>query len=191
MSDFEIKNKVCQRKEAKELRESLTNEYRKECSISIEKQLRGTSMYHEAHAVFSYASFGSEVDTWEINRKILKDGKILYLPKTNAKEKKMEFYPVSDLSGLKAGYMGIYEPLEIDNHEIKEGRILMIMPGLAFDRKKNRLGYGGGFYDRYLAQYPEFTTIMLAYAKQEMPQIITEDTDRKVMQIITENEIIT
>lgn len=191
MSDFEIKNKVCQRKVAKELRESLTNEYRKECSISIEKQLRGTSMYHEAHAVFSYASFGSEVDTWEINRKILKDGKRLYLPKTYPKEIKMIFYPVTDLSELEAGYMGIYEPLEIGNHEIKEGRILMIMPGLAFDRKKNRLGYGGGFYDRYLAQCPEFTTIMLAYAKQEMPQIITEDTDRKVMQIITENEIIT
>lgn len=191
MSNFEIKNKVCQRKEAKELREGLSNVYRKECSLSIEKHVRSTLMYHEAHAVFSYASFGSEVDTWEINRKILKDGKRLYLPKTYPKEMKMIFYPVTDLSELEAGYMGIYEPLEIGNHEVKEDRILMLMPGLAFDREKRRLGYGGGFYDRYLAQYPELTTIMLAYAKQEMPRIITEDTDRKVMQIITENEIIT
>lgn len=191
MSNYEINNKVCQRKKAKAVREGLSNEYRKECSLSIEKQLRSTLVYHEASAVFSYASFGSEVDTWEINRMILRDGKRLYLPKTYPKEMKMMFYPVTDLSSLEAGYMGIYEPLETGNHGVKEDRILMLMPGLAFDREKRRLGYGGGYYDRYLAQYPELTTIMLAYAKQEMPRIITEKTDREVMQIITENEIIT
>lgn len=190
-----------QRLQAKEKRNEIGEADRERFSGQIHKRLQSFPGYQQAEVVFSYASFGSEVDTWGINQTVLDDGKRLYLPKTDVSHQKMEFYPVTSLQELVPGYQGILEPVDAcfrTGREIlrKNSRLLLLLPGLAFDRAGNRLGYGGGFYDRFLAEYLcgriAYCTelVMLAFSTQEVKTVETEQTDYKVRHIITEQELI-
>lgn len=117
------------------------------------------SCYKKADYIFSYMSFRNEVDTEKFHRKVLEDGKILLLPRVLSKEV-MEFYQINDMSRLKKSSMGILEPdetceLYVHNKHFLENDFnstlhFMILPGLAYDHSFGRLGYGGGYYDRYL-----------------------------------------
>lgn len=190
-----------QRLQSKKKRNEIGEADRERFSKQIHKRLQNVPGYQQAELVFSYASFGSEVDTWGINQTVLDDKKQLYLPKTDVLHQTMEFYPVTSLHELVPGYQGILEPagpcLDTDGEIAwKNSRFLLLLPGLAFDRAGNRLGYGGGFYDRFLAEYLcECTAsgtevVMLAFSAQEVNLVVTEQTDYKVRQIITERELI-
>lgn len=161
-------------------------------SQEIQNRIRESRRYKEAETVLSYASFRSEVSTDQINEWILQDGKRLYLPRTYADRKEMIYYRVTELSSLKPGYQGICEPAQKDPWLPAEGQVegpvLMLMPGAAFDRYGSRIGYGGGYYDRFLDIYGGWIThkVMLAFAGQQLPKIYRENHDIAPDGIITE-----
>ena len=145
------------RKKMLSLRDSLSEKERREKSREIAKRLFTLEEFQKAEVVLSYQSFRSEVETTEMNQKIRESGKSLYLPKTYADRKEMAFYRVYSDADLIPGYQGILEPQEKEPFteklvSLKPEKVLMLMPGAAFDDKGNRIGYGGGYYDRFLSQ---------------------------------------
>ena len=187
-----MNDKAKLRKRMLSIRDELTGDIRAENSELIRKKLVGSSIYKNAEIVLSYASYRSEVDTWAINKQILADNKKLYLPKTYVKEKRLRFIRVSDMDELKPGALGIMEPdgegEGIDPKMTGAGAILMIMPGVAFDNNGARLGYGGGFYDRYLSEYEDIIprTVLIAFEAQRADEICTDEYDIRPGQILTE-----
>ena len=138
------------RKKMLSLRDSLSEKERMEKSREIAKRLFTLEEFQKAEVVLSYQSFRSEVETTEMNQKIRESGKSLYLPKTYADRKEMAFYRVYSDADLIPGYQGILEPQEKEPFteklaSLKPEKVLMLMPGAAFDDKGNRIGYGGGF----------------------------------------------
>lgn len=188
-----------------EHRDGLDPAWRLENSRSIVKKVLDSELYKRAEIILSYSSIRSEVETDFLNRTVLEHGKQLYLPKTDFLKKQMHFYPVEDLSLLHEGYQGILEPEEampledlfseekenLDGKETSDGRFLMVMPGAGFDENGNRMGYGGGYYDRYLRRYREYlTSLFIAFYEQKMPFIPTESFDRKPDYIMTQRGLL-
>ena len=192
----------------------------------IREIVTGMEEYREAEAVLAYVSYKSEVDTIALIRQALKDGKYVFAPKVSGNE--MEFWQITTMEDLQEGYRGIREPVQnidfpewlikrcsvVDTDMAVEKaddcvqdvcKVMMWMPGVAFDKERHRIGYGGGFYDRYLnrllqrleqttsanqtrTQIGHFilTTVALAYSCQVLEQIPYEEHDMKPDLLITE-----
>ncbi len=182
------------RRRALETRDALAEEWRFETSQIIVEKLLASEWYRQSEILLSYCSIRSEVYTRELNERILADGKQLFLPRTDAKEKTMCFYKVEDLKKLKKGNFGVPEPRGseaveqvMESGSYSKEKILMVMPGVSFDEKGHRLGYGGGFYDRYLQHYGTMlTSVMIAFAEQETWIIPAEPCDVKPEHRITQ-----
>ena len=104
----------------------------------------------------------------------LREGKRVAVPKVHGEE--MRSIWLTDLTRVAKGYSGIPEPIA-DGPAADDPRALVLMPGLAFDRQGHRIGYGGGFYDKFLARGPEHPTIALCYDFQLLPELETEEFD--------------
>lgn len=201
-------NKKELRKQISHIRNSLTPEQRHAKSYEIARRVIEHERYKDAETIFLFCSYKSEVDTSEILRHALDNGKQVYLPKVEYDERsgsdEMEFYQILSEEDVCEGYKGIYEP--IGNHtrkmipEVIHGKMLMILPGLVFDKRGNRIGYGGGFYDRYLRRLefaleiknaPTICKMAVAFACQivEDEQIQAEAHDVKVSYIVTESDV--
>lgn len=126
-----------------------------------------------------YASLPKEISTFALISNALGAGKTPLLPAiTDKKNRKMEFYPVRDLASLKKGVWGILEP---DQGETAQVPDLIILPGVAFSLEGERIGYGGGFYDRYLASHnPVAVRIGLAFSFQIFGKLPHSETDMPV-----------
>lgn len=187
------------RRRALETRNALEAEWRQETSRIIVEKLLTSEWYQQSEILLSYCSIRSEVETRVLHERIREDGKQLYLPRTNAAEKTMCFYRAEDLKKLRKGDFGVPEPrgdeaveLVMESGAFSREKILMVMPGVAFDEKGYRLGYGGGFYDRYLQRYGTMlTSVMIAFAEQETWIIPAETCDVKPEHIITQKTMIT
>ncbi len=156
------------RKVIRGYRKSLTNEDAAMKSITILNKLFSTEQYQHAECVYCYIDFRNEVKTMPLIKKALKDGKRVAAPRISGET--MEFYYISGYSDLAEGSFGILEP--VDGCKLaEETDALMIMPGMAFDRENHRIGYGGGFYDRYLERENTHYKIALAYHFQIFEQI--------------------
>lgn len=172
-------------------RDSLSERERMEQSQQVMEKIWCLESVQRADTILSYCSFRSEVSTEKINERILAEGKRLYLPKTYPDKHEMKFYQVMGRADLIRGYQGIMEPKEGEALFEKEGsslgRIVMLMPGVAYDEKGNRLGYGGGYYDRYLAEFgKELDEVcMLAFDVQQTKQIEVELSDVRPDRIVT------
>ena len=189
------------RKKAVETRDSIDEESRQQKSEEIAKKILEADWFKEADIVLSYHAFRSEVEVDALNRAVLTQDKKLYLPKTYVKEKQIRFFEITDLSKLKRGYQKIWEPTgeepEFSFETVKEEqkKVLMIMPGTAYDARGYRMGYGGGYYDRYLNAHEEewkmidFMTVFAAFSEQKMILIPGERCDVKPDVIVTEKEI--
>ena len=104
----------------------------------------------------------------------------------------MEFYLISEYAQLAPGTMNIPEPVPNCVKIISFPEMtLMIMPGVAFDRNLNRVGYGGGYYDRFLEKHPDFVRIAISYELQLCDYVPVEPTDYKPHMLITEKQILT
>ena len=179
------------RSQAHQNRDAIPVCRREEWSVEIQQKVRDSLWYQEAKIIFSYASYRSEVSTDLINQWALEDGKELYLPRTYTQQHQMICYRVRDLSLLTAGYKGIREPREDEPwdplaHDTQIP-VMMLMPALAYDKKGSRLGYGGGYYDRYLAAHPQFKTcsVAIGYSCQRTQQPLpVEETDRNPYQVM-------
>ena len=104
----------------------------------------------------------------------LADGKRIAVPKVYGDE--MKFIYLDDLSQVEIGYCGIPEPIH-DTPIGDDPSALVLMPGLAFDGEGHRIGYGGGFYDKFLEQEPGHPTLALCYDFQMLPHLDTEEHD--------------
>lgn len=178
----------------KKQRDSLSQEDRAVWNKMIRRRLQDSAKYHECRRIFAFVSFRSEVDTHDIIRQALEDGKEVFVPRVE--DGGMEFYRIYELDGLVTSSFGVPEPVSSENQRfteaIKRSNNLMLMPGLAFDRTGNRIGYGAGYYDRYLLLHPtmDFYKIALAYEFQIMTELPTEEYDIRVDEIISPDEVI-
>ena len=158
----------------KELRDSIRAKKRAMTPEEIEARSRrlgellaGSPAYREADTIYGYLPYNQEVRTVPMLERVA-------VPKVYGEE--MRFIYLTDLSRVAKGYSGIPEPIA-DGPAADDPRALVLMPGLAFDRQGHRIGYGGGFYDKFLAREPEHPTIALCYDFQLLPELETEEFD--------------
>ena len=146
------------RKEIREKKRAMTPEEIREKSRILMEKLLKTELYQKADTLYGY----------------LAEGKRVAVPKVYGEE--MRFLYLEDLSQVAPGYGGIPEPIA-DSPVAEDPHALVLMPGLAFDREGHRIGYGGGFYDRFLAKEPEHPTVALCYEFQMVENLPVEEFD--------------
>lgn len=145
-----------------------------ERSEQLCRMVLNTEAYREAGTLYGYLSFNQEVQLLPLLQQALRDGKQVALPKCFGKE--MRFILMSDLSRIQCSAFGAPEPVD-DEPIARDPAALVIVPGLAFDRQGYRTGYGGGYYDRFLAQEPDHPTIGLCYDFQLVSRLETDPHD--------------
>ena len=187
MEDIEIKKEKL-RKEYKSIRSNVNNKIEK--SRDITNKLVRNENFEKAKVLAIYKSFGTEVDTAELINYSINIGKTVVLPKVEGDE--LKFYKVNSINEnfIKSSF-GVEEPLGNESNFVDKTCIdLVIVPGLCFDREKNRLGFGRGYYDRYLKN-EDLKTIGICFDEQILEKEIlpiTED-DVKLDEIITDKRI--
>ena len=189
------------RKEILDKRDSLSLEQQTEKSRQIFEKLRTLEEYKHSRNILIYADFGSEVKTDDIIIDCLEMGKNVYCPKvTDHENGLMVFAKIKSIDDLKPGFVGLREP-DIDDlttvFHVNDstdggiGRTLVILPGVAFDHNLNRIGYNGGFYDRFLEKNETLETVAVAYSIQVISDDIPiEFHDQRPQKIVTESEIL-
>jgi 5-formyltetrahydrofolate cyclo-ligase len=170
------------RKEILALRNSIGDA--RERSAKIAQNLFKTEMFMRAQCVFTYVSFKNEVDTLGIIRKIIGKKEVV-VPAFN--DSSMQLSLLQKLSDLKEGRFGILEPRPCLPARSEIG--LVIVPGIAFDRKGNRVGFGGGYYDRILKGI-KAPKVALSYSFQVLPKIPSTKHDVRMDFVVTEDEVI-
>lgn len=165
-------------------RQMTENEIKKK-SRRIQARLFEETCFLEADVIYCYVSYDQEVMTRTLITEALESGKRVAVPKVMGKE--MEFIYLHSLEELVSGYRGIDEP--VGTEIAREEKALMILPGLAFDGHGNRVGYGGGFYDRYLNKWKDtcFARLAVAFDFQVVDHLEMEPCDQKVDLILTES----
>lgn len=148
--------------------------------ILAEKFARSNA-YRAAKTIYGYLPYNQEVRTVPMLRRALDEGKRVAVPKVYGDD--MKFIYLDDLSQVAKGYAGIPEPVA-DGPVAQDETALVLMPGLAFDRAGHRIGYGGGFYDKFLAREPHHPTVALCYDFQVMDRLETEEFDIPVDLVI-------
>ncbi len=184
------------RSQGKTLRDSITPMEREKLSQDIATRLYQSVYYQKCSKVFIYVSFRTEVDTQNIISRALLDQKKVYVPRVEGK--KIEFYEIQSLKELIPSDYGILEPMPseknryhscepYDNGVGMDYVNLMLLPGLAFDLRGNRIGYGAGYYDRFLTLYSpsRFYKVALAFDLSIFKEIPAEEFDIKVDAILT------
>lgn len=182
-----VKDRI--RKEILAYRSQLSPESRTTASLQIIEKLVASDLYQHAKVIFAFVPFRHEVEIESLFEACWADQKEIYVPKVDPKQKSMQFYRIQEWEDLEQGHYGIREPKAVC-HPYTSGRIdLILMPGAAFDRAKSRLGYGAGYYDRYLRQLEGRPFLLApAFAMQIIEEVPTDEWDCPVDRIVTETE---
>lgn len=171
-------------------RKELSETYRETASQKIAEKVLSLPELAGIDQIFLYASYRQEVDTYFLIEELIRRGKKVCCPKVKGNE--MDFYRITGKNDLTEGYKQIPEPQKDCPVCLQEeGRILMLLPGACFDRQGGRIGYGGGYYDRYLGRFAkeQFILYGLAFSCQIINETIPlEETDVRIDGIITEKE---
>lgn len=162
------------RKAIRERKRSMTFQEIEEKSRQLGILFAQSEAYRRAKTIYGYLPYNQEVRTIPMLERALAEGKRVAVPKVYGEE--MRFIYMTDLSQVAKGYAGIPEPIA-DGPVAQDPTALMLMPGLAFDRQGHRIGYGGGFYDKFLAREPDHPTLALCYDFQMVPQVDTQTFD--------------
>lgn len=168
MNKQELRSMIRQRKRA------MTPEEIQRRSDALRELFLRTEAYRQAKTIYGYLPYNQEVRTVPILEKALRDGKKAAVPKVYGDE--MKFIYLDDLTQVAKGYAGIPEPIA-DGPVARDETALVLMPGLAFDPQGRRIGYGGGFYDRFLRREPNHPTLALCYSFQVLEHLETEEFD--------------
>jgi 5-formyltetrahydrofolate cyclo-ligase len=181
------------RKEIFRARAALPGEEAAAKSGLIAKKLLALEEYRRAKVIMAYVDFRNEVRTDGLIRESLARGKAVAVPFTDTREKRLVpslllNYP----EDLAPGTWGILEPAPGRLRPVEPAEIdLVVVPGVAFDPMGNRLGYGGGYYDRFLPlTRPDCFHVAPAYELQIVPEIETGPHDRPVHCVVTEERVI-
>lgn len=138
----------------------------------------------------AYVTFGSEFDTRDFIADVLAQGKTLALPRVERGSRALKLYAVRDPGNqLEAGVWGIRQPRADLCPEIPAAQVeFVLVPGVAFTRQCERLGYGGGFYDRFIRSLaPRPALVAAAFALQVLPELPMSETDQRVDRVATED----
>lgn len=162
------------RKIIREKKRAMSPEQILAASTRLKAQFLETKQYKEAKTVYGYLPYNQEVRTESILLQALADGKRVAVPKVYGDE--MRFIYIQDFENLEKSEMGIPEPID-DAPVAEDATALVLMPGLAFDPDGHRVGYGGGFYDKYLEKEPNHPTVALCFDFQMFPQLDADEHD--------------
>ena len=166
------------RKEILYLRDNLEERYSK--SMIIKDKIMNLDIYKNSNCIALYYSMKSEVDTKELIKESLELGKKVVLPRIINKNK-MIFISVNSDTNYEKNSYGVLEPIGEEESNID----LIICPGVAFDKDNNRLGYGRGYYDKYLKD-KDIYKIGICYKEQLVDKIDIDDFDIKMDMVITD-----
>lgn len=167
-------DKQALRKAIREKKRAMTEEQICEASLRLGELFIRSEMYQQAKTLYGYLPYNQEVRTTAMLQQALSDGKRVAVPKIYGDE--MKFIFLDDLSQVEKGYSGIPEPIK-DGPVADDPTALVLMPGLAFDAQGHRVGYGGGFYDRFLEKEPNHPTVALCYEFQMLPELPVQEYD--------------
>jgi len=162
------------RRKIREQKRAMTEAEIESRSAQLGELFAKSKLYLEAETIYGYLPYNQEVRTVPMLERALKDGKKVAVPKVYGDT--MKFIYLEDLTQVEKGYAGIPEPAA-DAPVAEDPTALVLMPGLAFTKNGDRMGYGGGFYDRFLAEEPNHPTLALCYAFQMVEQLPTEEYD--------------
>lgn len=191
MGDSATQDKTYLRVRYRDVRSNMDPAVRAEIDSAISFNLWETEEYKRCSMVLSYASFGEEADTLTTFVKAWEDGKTVAVPRCIPAGHRMVFYAISSLDDLARGHIGLSEPSDDRARQVSPTPdSICITPALCYDRKGHRLGYGGGYYDRFLSGFPG-TSIGLCRAAQLSEIILPQDElDIPVDLVVTEKEVI-
>ncbi|WP_291579027.1 5-formyltetrahydrofolate cyclo-ligase [Clostridium sp. UBA6640] len=179
------------RKEILQKRDLICEEDKKLIDEEVFNRLISSDEYKKANTIFAFVSFKSEVDTYKFIEHALSQGKTVGVPKVIKEEKYMDVFKINFLSDLESGYFGVMEPSESCEKINKDNIDFILMPGAVFDEKGGRIGYGGGFYDKFLSDVKDSVPkIAIAYELQIIDSVPMEEYDIKIDGIITEKRTI-
>ncbi len=181
----QVVEKARLRKQFLDTRDALSLDFIKITSKEIQDNLRKVDFFRTAKTIGAYYSIGSEVRTQDIMQEILNAGKELALPKVIKND--LVFKKISSFPELEQGTYSIMEPK--DKCEIVKNLDVVIVPAIALTKDGFRLGYGFGYYDRYL-HGKKSKTIALSYAKQVIKSFPHDNNDVKINVIVTEDKVI-
>ena len=167
-------DKQALRKEIRDKKRAMTEAEIVAASQRLAELFVASEAYRQAKTIYGYLPYNQEVRTVPILQQALADGKRVAVPKCYGDE--MRFIYLEDLSQVEKGYCGIPEPIA-DEPVADDATALVLMPGLAFDPQGHRMGYGGGFYDKFLEKEPNHPTIALCYGFQMLEHLETEAHD--------------
>ena len=167
-------NKKELRQKIREKKRAMTIEEIEAKSARLGELFLASDAYKNAKSIYGYLPYNQEVRTVAMLKQAIADGKRVAVPKCYGDE--MRFIWMDDLSKVEKGYANIPEPID-DGPIADDPTALVLMPGLAFDPQGHRIGYGGGFYDKFLAAEPDHPTLALCYDFQVFPHLDTEEFD--------------
>ncbi len=167
-------DKVVLRREIREKKRAMTQEDIALRSERLAELFVATDAYKQAKTIYGYMPYNQEVRTVPILQRALLDGKKVAVPKVYGDI--MRFIYLDDLSKVEKSSMGIPEPVA-DEPVAEDPTALVLMPGVAFTKSGDRIGYGGGYYDRFLAAQSEHPTVALCYDFQVLESLPTEEFD--------------
>ena len=182
--------KAMLRREILAKRHALTEKECRERSRKICETFLASSEYRDASSILLYKAYNNEVDTDMIFEAATSDGKTVAYPRSRIVdgEPDLSFYVTDDQAKLCSGYKGILEP-DGSGRIFDRKADVCITPGVAFDAKCHRVGYGKAFYDRFIRLQEPKKVIGLAYDIQIADDIETEDSDSAVDVVITDSAV--
>jgi 5-formyltetrahydrofolate cyclo-ligase len=174
-------------------RDAIDPAERARLSSVVLTRLQALPVCHRARVVLGYASFGTELDTQAFLRVVLASGRSLVLPRIDRAARRLALHQVQDLeTELRPGVWGIREPDPARCRTVAPAEIdFVLVPGLAFDPDGGRVGYGAGYYDRLLGEWPRPlpTLVAAAFDLQVVPAVPVTATDHRVDLVVTESQI--
>lgn len=178
------------RKEMKDKLKKLSFPLYEDLSYQIATQLYNDQLWQNAETIGITISRKPEVDTFQLIRKAWEQGKKIAIPKCHPCSKELEFRSLTRFSQLEMVYSNLYEPNVSETSVVSYQEInLLIVPGLAYTQSGYRIGFGGGYYDRYLQVY-KGNSLSLAFSFQVVPEIPLEPHDLPVSKLITDEGVI-
>lgn len=158
----------------------------------ILERLAGFDLYADAGLVLAYVSYGNEVDTRAVIESALASGKRVAVPRVLPHKHKMDFYEIDGMGDLEEGFKGILEPRRGVSSPLGTVDLLgsvCLVPGLVFDADGHRIGYGGGYFDRFLQFYPGDKIALARSAQVSSNPLPAESCDVPVDFIVTDSGV--
>ncbi|NIR72103.1 5-formyltetrahydrofolate cyclo-ligase [candidate division KSB1 bacterium] len=178
------------RDEIESRRKRLPKEWIASTSRMIFDRLNDISEFRDARTLHCYVAWRNEVDTQVLIKRLLNSGRRVVVPVVDRESHSLIHSEVRDFADLQPGAFGILEPMKDRRRPVEISELdLIVVPGVAFDRIGNRIGYGGGYYDNFLKHTPT-TKIGLAYDFQIVERIPTNARDERVDMVVSEQGVL-